>query len=127
MAAFKGKDGAIKIVTTAAVMLNSWAITFNNGMAEDTSFGESFSSYEYTIQSATATVSGLLELTNASSVAIINAGETAAKITDLRLYINDSEYYSGTGIISSFTVTAQVGNLISATFNITWDGGCDKH
>lgn len=127
MAAFKGKDGAIKIATTAAVMLNSWAITFNNGMAEDTSFGEAFSSYEYTIQSATATVSGLLELTNASSIAIIHAGETALKITDLRLYINNSEYYAGNAIISSFTVTAQVGNLISATFNITWDGGCDKH
>jgi len=124
MAAFKGKEGSIVVNGDPAVLLNSWSITFNNAIAEDTSFGEDFSSYEYTIQSATATVSGCLNVDSTGSEQLILAGETALKIAVLELYIDATKKYTGVAMISSFTVTAQVGNLIQATFNITWDGGC---
>lgn len=126
---YAGKDGFFKMKvgsgTEAKVgYINSYSLSVNSGTAEATSMGDEWQQRVATIKSWNGSASGALDTTDANQAAILAmfTGTTPQTEIELKFGLGGSATYGGKAEVSGFQITADVGGVISFTFNFEGDG-----
>ena len=122
MAAIKGTDGVLKIgasgdTEVAIAQVKSYSLTESSDTAEMTSMGNDTKTFIATLKSWEGSADLVYDLQDNVSGSDLAAGTAI----DLELYPdedhNPAAKYSGAAIVTSFEVTADVGDIVSATVN----------
>lgn len=125
MSAIAGQAGSAKITASnTIVQVESWSLDIDGGLVDSHSLGDSWAESTQTVKRWTATLNVRWAIPDdANGQAAIQtdllAGDT---LTDLRLYTNASNYYSGNAKIASMTIDTPVDDLVTATFECTGEG-----
>ena len=123
MAAIAGKDGSAKIGANTIAEVTSWSMDLSTDMLDSTSLGDDWREYITGLNGATANVEVKWDLPNDTNgqTALQNAMLNGTPVT-LNLYVNGSNYYSGSAYISNLNVETPVEDKVSATFDAQYSG-----
>lgn len=121
MATRVGKDGAVKIGTTAVAEIRDWSVEQTSEVVNDTVMGDTWMSNKATQKSWTASFNAYWDDTDTGGQLALDVG---TEVT-LNLYSEDTSgaiYWSGTAIISSVSQSASFDGLVEASFSATGNG-----
>lgn len=121
MAVLTGKNGSVKIGADTMNEVQSWSLDIGHDMLEDTALGDNWKSYVAGLGEWTSSIEVKFDLTDAAQSALHTAMLNGTSIT-VKLYTNATNYYTGTGYISSFSIEDPVEDLISASLEIQGSG-----
>lgn len=125
MAAIAGKGGSAKITASNTIVeVESWSAIIDGGLTDSHSLDDDWAESTQTIKRWTATINVRWDLPNDANgqTALQSALLAGTTITDLRLYANASNYYSGNAKVASASIETPVDDLVTATFEITGEG-----
>lgn len=125
-----GRNARIKLDTTTVARMTSMDVTINNETIDITSFGDEWAKFCRGMQSWTATVTGHLDLDDASQVTLVNAAEGGTLVDNLRFYIDSTNYFAsdlvadseGGLYIDSYNFTADNNSVVSFSMSVTGVG-----
>ena len=122
MTAIVGYAGAAKLSTNTIALIKSWELPLNNDLADITTFGDAWKDYLPTLNGADPKIEGFWDMTDTNGqLALQNAYLNSTSVT-LRLYVNTSNYYSGTAYIKSLNVKAAVDGVIEFSADLSFSG-----
>jgi hypothetical protein len=125
MAAIAGKGGSAKITGANTIaQVESWNLDIDGGLVDSHSLGDSWGESTQTIMKGTGSLNCRFDLPSDANgqTAINTAALTGATITDLRLYVNSTNYYSGNAKIESISIATAVEDLVTYTVNFRTEG-----
>jgi len=127
MATQSGVDGNVKIVDVAVANMAAWTVDDNTPDLSKPVFGDGDNKiHGMGIRVVTGTVSGLLDADDSTGQEVIRAAyEAKTAIDDFRLYINSTDYWSGTVRILSMPVSVEVEGLVPVEFAFKVSGSWD--
>jgi hypothetical protein len=118
MAALAGKGGKVMSGSDTLAFVESWDLTVDDEALETTGLGATYKSYiGRSMYGASFSINWRAwDASDAGSLAfqtqiLANAGTAIT----LKLYTNGANYYSGSGIITSFNVSTTVDGLVTGT------------
>ena len=123
MAAIAGKGGSAKIGANAIAEVSNWSLDISTDMLDSTSLGDSWREFIAGLNGATGSVEVKWDIPNDANgqTALQNASLNGTTVT-LNLYVNSSNYYSGTAYVSNVSVEDPVEDLVTATFDAQFTG-----
>lgn len=123
MAAIAGKGGSARLGANTIAEVSSWSMDLSADMLDSTSLGDSWREFIPGLNGATGSVEVKWDIPNDANgqTALQNAILNGTTIT-LDLYVNASNYYSGTAYVSSLSVEDPVEDLVTATFEAQFTG-----
>lgn len=125
MADIIGKDGSFRVGANIVGALDSWTINRTAGMAEVTSFGDTFEEFVPTIKGWTATISGTLNSTDAQQLAIRDQLEdgTYAQIS-CHFYLagTTAPVYKGDAYIESDSIGSTLKDRVTWSASLRGNG-----
>ena len=123
MAALAGKSGAVKLSTNTVTEIGDWTLDIAIDTAEATDFGDSWKEHIYTLRGASGSFKCRFDKADTNGhVALQTEALSGTSGVSLRLYIDGTNYYSGTALITSMSPSASVGGLVEVTYNFVIDG-----
>jgi predicted secreted protein len=125
-----GRNARIKLGTVTVARMTSMDVTIENETIDITSFGDEWAKFCRGMQSWTASISGHLDLSDASQVTLVNAAEGGTLIDNLRFYIDTTNYFASDLVadteaglyIDSYNFTADNNSVVSFTMSVTGVG-----
>lgn len=121
MAGIAGNAGSAKIGTSIILELSEWSADIERAIEDDTEFGDTWEASVATIGKGGGSLKGRWGADGtqqgALQTAVLN-GTTVA----LRLYVNASNYYSGTAYITKLGPSATVKGLVEVEFSFQFTG-----
>ena len=116
-----GRNSRIKLEDSTVARMKSFSITENNETLDVTSFGDTHLKYERGMQSWTASISGHLDVSDASQQTLRTAAREGTKLASIRFYVDTTAYYycdvvtdsEAACIISSYTRNAEHNGIVS--------------
>jgi len=125
-----GRNARIKLDTTTIGRMTSMDVTINNETIDITSFGDAWAKFCRGMQSWTATISGFLDLDDVSQSTLVAAAESGTLVTNLRFYIDSTNYFASDLItdseaglyIDSYNFTADNNSVVAFTMSVTGNG-----
>lgn len=132
MAIYTGKDAKLTFGTDTILDMVSYTFTIDSPLLEEPVFGDGWNRVAgQGIKSAGGSLSGLTNTADTTGqVAIENAVVSGTKITDFRLYVNDTEYWcSNTGAdadagvyFSNYSTTAGANDIVKMSADFRFQG-----
>jgi predicted secreted protein len=125
-----GRNSRVKLNGVTVARMKSFSLSENNETLDVTSFGDTHLKYERGMQSWTASISGHMDVDDASQSTLRTAARAGSKLTDLELYVDSTAYYScdtdtdaeACCIISSFSRNAEHNGIVSFDMEVTGSG-----
>lgn len=123
MAAIAGKGGSAKIGANTIAEVTSWSMDVSADMLDSTSLGDDWREFIAGLNGATGSVEVKWDIPNDANgqTALQNALLNGTTVT-LNLYVNATNYYSGSAYVSSLSVEDPVEDLVTATFEAQFTG-----
>jgi predicted secreted protein len=123
MAAIAGKGGSVKIAANTVAEVSTWSMDISADMLDSTSLGDDWREYIAGLNGATGSVEVKWDIPNdANGQAAMQTALLNGTTVTLNLYVNDTNYYSGSAYISSLSVEDPVEDLVTATFEAQFTG-----
>jgi len=124
MAAIAGKGGLVKVGTTNTVAeVTSWTNDIAIDMLDSTSLGDDWREYVAGLAGATGSVECNWDVvTDTNGQAAFQTAALAGTTVTLDLYVNATNYYSGTAYISNVSISDPVDDLVTCTFDFQYTG-----
>lgn len=130
--AYTGKDAAVKLNGGAISLMGTWSLS---GQAVDllemTAFQDEYKQYTPGLKDGgTISFSGLYDGTDtAGQTALRNYNANNTSVTDIRLYVNDTSYWTPSTTsplsfcwVTSFEIGAEISSLATASFEMKVSG-----
>jgi predicted secreted protein len=125
-----GRNARIKLDTTTIARMTSMDVTINNETIDITSFGDEWMKFCRGMQSWTATITGHLDLDDASQSTLVDAAENGTLINNLRFYIDSTNYFASNVVadteaglyIDNYNFTADNNSVVSFNMSVTGNG-----
>lgn len=126
MAEIAGLGGSVKIGTSDTVAsLKDWKLTIDGADLDTTSFGATFKTRIIGLKEWSATASGSFVVhSDTNGQTALNTALLAGTSVTLKLYVNSTNYYSGTAYIKKATVDTTVTDLVKIDFEFVGSGAC---
>lgn len=131
---FKGWDGSIMVGANSMVKINSWELSLNQDMLEDTDFGDSFErTFVAGKRNFTATINGFYHTTDAAQLAVLNNfpstkdHSSATVILLTNSTTGTKAGWTGSALFPSVTVGAPADNLGTLSITAQFTGGLDTY
>jgi predicted secreted protein len=123
MAAAAGKAGLVKIGTDTVANINNWSLDSSLDVLDTTEFGDSFKNYIAGLKDWKATVEGYWDCAadTVGQTALQTAFLAGSSVT-LKLYVNATNYYSGTAFITGFSPEAAVDDVVNISLEFQGSG-----
>ena len=123
MAAIAGKGGSAKIGANAIAEVTSWSMDISADMLDSTSLGDDWREFVAGLNGATGSVEVKWDIPNdANGQTALQTAMLNGTTVTLNLYVNSSNYYSGTAYVSNLSVEDPVEDLVTATFEAQFTG-----
>jgi hypothetical protein len=121
MAVLPGQAGSVKIATVLVAELDTWSLSFGPNLAETASFGDSWEEKTKTIMRFSGSASGRFDDTDTNGALILNTAALTGIVAALRLYVDDTNYWSGNAFIE-MNPSASVSGMVDLSFTFTGTG-----
>ena len=127
MATKKGSSGLVKVAATGGSVANiaevrSYTIDTQAETVEDTVMGDTSRTYQSSLKTATLSVECYWDESDTNGQLVLDEGATI----DFELYPTGSgsgeTYYSGSGIVTSKSITASFDGMVEASFAVQVSG-----
>lgn len=121
MAGIAGNAAAAKIGTNTILEMGEWNADIERAVEDDTEFGDTWESGVATMGKGSGSMKGRWGADGTQQAAMQNAmlnGTTVA----LRLYVNASNYYSGTAYVTKVSPSATVKGLVEMEYGFQFTG-----
>ena len=125
MAQLHGKDATLKKNDVVITLMNEWSIDASLEEHDISDFGDDWKAFAAGLAEWSGSMSGLFDPTQTEQKAIHDALITAAPtgaLTDMKFFINGSNYYSGNVIITGVNISVVVNDEIKVTFTFKGNG-----
>lgn len=119
--AIAGKGASAKISTNIITDIGDWNLNIENDLQDVTEFGDTWKSRISGLLDATGSFSGRWDV-SATQQGLLQTGMLAGTSIALRLYVNASNYYSGTAFLKSQNPKATVSGVVEIEWNFEIDG-----
>jgi len=125
-----GRNSRIKLNGITVARMKSFNLSENNETLDVTSFGDTHLKYERGMQSWTASISGHLDVADASQATLRTAARAGTKLSTIEFFVDTTGYYycdtvvdpEATTIISSYTRNAEHNGIVSFDMEVTGSG-----
>lgn len=115
--ALAGKGGSVKIGTNVVAEIKSWSLDIGADNLDKTALGDNWKSFLQGLKEWSATAEGNWVIsTDTNGQKAIQDAYLAGNTVTLNLYVNATNYYSGTALISSISVETGVEDLVTVSF-----------
>ena len=121
MAVHKGSSGTIHIGTNAIAEITSYSFEQTAETIESTSLGDTSRTYEVGISSWSGTVDCYLDETDTAQQALTIGSSVTVKFYYEGTTSGDT-YWTGTGLVTSYSRTSDNDSLVSASVSIQGTG-----
>lgn len=123
MAAIAGKGGSAKIGANTIAEVTSWTMDIAIDMLDSTSLGDSWREFIAGLAGGTGSVEVKWDIPNdANGQTALQTAALAGTTVTLNLYVNATNYYSGSAYVSNVNVSDPVDDLVTATFDMQFTG-----
>lgn len=123
MAALAGREGSVRIGANTVAEIDQWTLDVGIDVTEATDFGDTWKEFITTLRGATGSFRGRFDPADTNGhVALQTEFLTGGSGVTLRLYVNGSNYYTGTALLTGVSKEASVSGLVNATYNFTVTG-----
>ena len=125
MAVKHGKDAKIAKNDVAISFASEWSIDFALDTHDITDFLDDWAAMVGGIMRATGSITAFFDQSNTEQKAIHDALVTAAPtgaLTDLKFYLDGTNFYSGNVIITSVALGVTVNDINTVTFSFVNNG-----
>jgi predicted secreted protein len=135
MSVILGRNSRIKLGTTTIAKMTTFELAINNEMIDITSFGDEWAKFARGMQSWTASVSGHIDLDDASQSTLVDAAEDGTILTNLRFYIDSTTYFAVNLVedadagcfVNSYTPTSDNNSTVKFTMAVTGSGPLQRY
>ena len=122
MATHTGSEGTVHVGANAIAEIRSYSIEETSDTVEDTSMGDSFRTHKATLRSWTASVDVFWDETDTTGqVALVPGSEVTINVYPEGNTSGD-DYYTGTAIVTSKSVTASFDGMVEASVSLQGTG-----
>lgn len=122
MATHTGSEGTVHVGANAIAEIRSYSIEETSDTVEDTSMGDSFRTHKATLRSWTASVDVFWDETDTNGqVALVPGSEVTINVYPEGNTSGD-DYYTGTAIVTSKSVTASFDGMVEASVSLQGTG-----
>lgn len=127
MATTKGSSGLVKVAASGGSVANvaevrSYTIDTQAETVEDTVMGDTSRTYKSSLKTATLSVEAYWDESDSTGQMVLDEGTEI----DFELYPTGSgtgeTYYSGSGIVTSKSITASFDGMVEASFSVQVSG-----
>jgi len=123
MAELLGRECAVKLSTNTVLSCNEWSLNLEIATIPATDFGDTWEEFLVGLRGASGQFVGRFDPSDTNGhVALQTEALSGTSGVSLRLYINGSNYYSGTALITSFAPKADVGGAVTVTYGYRFTG-----
>lgn len=134
MAVKLGRNARIKLDNTTIARMTSFEITHNSQTIDITSFGDRFSKFASGMLSWTGTITGHMDLDDASQSTLDTAARAGNTIANMRFYIDATTWFQcdtatdaeANLIIDSYSFNTDNNSVVSFTMSVTGSGGLSR-
>lgn len=115
-----GTNATVKLGTTTVANMANWSVTDARDVLKAPVFGETFSQVAGVgTRNVSGTINGYLDLDDTTGQILIKtAYENGEALTNFRLYVDATNYFTGTEVyITSYNVSAAQNEIIPVEFN----------
>ena len=123
--ALAGKNGKICLGTSKIVGMKNWSLSLSVSTLDTTALGDDWKSYILGLKEWTASSDGDYQFTAIEEQQTIQNGLQEAYLSGtpviLRLYVDETHYYTGTAVITSLSIDDPVADIIGISIGFT---GC---
>ena len=124
--AIAGKKGKVAIGTddpVTVVGIKNWSLELSSDTLETTALGDDWKNYITGLMEWTASSEGDYSVgTDAEGKAALQEAFLAGETVDLKLYVDDTHYYSGEAIINSLSIEDPVDDVVNISIEFTGNG-----
>jgi predicted secreted protein len=120
-----GKDASFKLNTHVVGEATDWTISASLDIADSSAMGDDWKSGVAGMASWSGSANMHFDLTDTYQAAVHDALVTASptgSITTARFYVNASNYYSGSILITGVNPTAGIGDLVKLSVSFQGTG-----
>lgn len=122
MAALAGTGGSVKLGSNTVAEIGEWSLDIGLDTNEVSAFGDSWKRFITGLKGWTGSATGRFDQTDTNGqVALQNALLNGTTVS-IRLYVNATNYYSGTAYITQESPKASVGGTVDVDFSFTGTG-----
>lgn len=130
MSELLGRNATIELGGAAIARMRSFNVTINGEVIDVTEFGDSWINNQGGIRSFTASIEGMMDLSETEQDDLRTASEDGTKLTTLELFVDGTSYFAVDLIsdttsgmyITSYNVTSDNKNVVSFTMTVTGTG-----
>ena len=122
MGAIAGKDGSVKIGTTAVGYLDNFTLTINGGTAECSALGSANKAFIPTQVDWSGSASGSLDPSDAEQEALLTQFSGATDLDVVALELSAGKKFSGNALVTSISIGNAVGDKVTFSFNFQGTG-----
>lgn len=121
--ALAGKGGKVMINTNEVADIKTWSLDIGADNLDDTALGDSWKTFIQGLKEWSATAEGNWVIsTDTNGQKAIQDAYLAGNTVTLKLYVNSTNYYTGTALISSISVETGVEDLVTVSFEFQGSG-----
>lgn len=122
MPTYHGKNATVKKNDVAIVGINTWTIEETLDTAESTAFGDTSKKHEGGLPGWSGSFEGFWDPANTEQAALWAALKAGTKLTDMKFFINATNYYSGDVLITGISRTTTITDLLKGTVSFQGSG-----
>lgn len=128
MAAIMGKDGSVKIGTSAIAYIDSFTLNVSLENEDITAFGDKAHKRAHTLIDWTADASGTLDTADTQQAALLDQFKTGGTPgpVEFRGYTGSSAYWVGSALLTSVSINSAVGSKVSVSYNFSGNGELNR-
>lgn len=129
MAHMMGKNSRIALGSTTIARMRSFSLAINGEVVDISELGTLWAKNDEGVKSWTANCEGMIDLDSTSNVTIIEAAENSNSLTNLRFYLDTTNYYEidqtdsdAFAKVTSFTINSDNNSVVSFSCTFTGSG-----
>ena len=119
-----GKDGIVKVGTTAVGYIDTWSLTLNRGTAEVSQIGRDYKDFIGTVKDFSGSMSGTMAYGDTEQKAMVDQFLTGGSPSELTAAFkcNDNLTINGNIIVTSVAIGASHGDKVTFSCNFQGTG-----
>lgn len=120
--AIAGKGGKVVVGTATVAEVGEWSLDINSEMLETTKFLDDWKSFIAGLKDWSGSFSGRWDMTDTTGQKALQDAILGGTSVTLKLYVNGTNYYTGTAFISTESPSAGVDGLVEVSFDVQGSG-----
>lgn len=122
MTAISGKDGKVTDGTNTLAEISEWSLDIDADVLEVTKFGDGWRVKIVGLKDWTGSFAGRWDMSDTAGQLAYQNALLGGTTDTIRLYVDSSQYYSGTCIIKTLSVDASVDSTVDTDWSYEGSG-----